>query len=341
MRSWGSRLLTDTGIGLAKPDCTAEMGLTAFFGVGRNLDRGRMSAARHKAATMPPFGEMNHGEQVSERPYLGIDHVVIRATAAEPLYDLLHKRLGLPVIWPLQYAPFATYGWIGVGNANIEIWAALDNSDLPADCPLPLFHQIALAPSDLEETVAQIRAAGLSCKAPRAFVSKDERGYSQTNFTNSVVLELSSDVCCVFICEWGERAPIAPWRPRLTLQQRRADQRAALNAVGGGRLGLVGLRGIELMTPDVRKATERWQQLSRSTGETLEIANDVDLSLIPGNRDSIQSLTLAVRDFDMARRVLLEEGLLDESDRPKELVLSRQVTGGLRIRLIEELSVYS
>jgi hypothetical protein len=105
------------------------------------------------------------GEQVAERPYLGIDHVVIRTATAEPLYNLLHKQLGLPVTWPLQSAPFATYGWIGVGNTNLEIWAAVDNSDLPTDCPLPLFQQIAIAPTSLEETVASIQASGLTCKA--------------------------------------------------------------------------------------------------------------------------------------------------------------------------------
>jgi len=274
---------------------------------------------------------------MSVHPYLGIDHVVVRSAIAEPLYDLLHKRLGLPVIWPLQIAPFATYGWIGLGNTNLEIWAAVDNSDLPADCSLPLFHQIALAPRDLHETVARIETSGLTCKVPRAFVSKDARGDAQTNFTNSVVLDLSSDLCCVFICEWGDRAPIAPWTPGLTPQQRRAEQKTALSVVGGGKLGVIGLSGIELVTTDVQKATESWRQLSRSFAEPIEIAKGVHLTLTRGSSDFIQRLTLAVRDLDMARRVLAAEGLLEEGDSPDELMLSRHATDGLRIRLVEWL----
>jgi len=272
---------------------------------------------------------------MSERPYLGIDHVVIRSATAEPLYDLLHKRLGLPVIWPLQVTPFATYGWIGIGNTNLEIWAAVDNSDLPADCQFPMFNQIALAPTRLHETAAQVESSGLKCKAPRAFVTKDSHGAAQTNFTNSVVLDLSSEMCCVFICEWGDRAPIAPWKPGLTSQQRRAEQKAALDGVCGGKLGVVGLSGIELMTPDVRTATERWQQLSRSSNVPIDVTNDIDLCLTLGSTDLIQSLTLAVRDLDTARRVLADECLLEESNSQVELMLSLSATGGLRIRFVE------
>lgn len=273
---------------------------------------------------------------MAERPYLGIDHVVLRTTAAEPLFELLHQQLGLPVTWPLQHRPFATYGWIGVGNTNLEVWAAADNADLPADCPLPLFHQIALAPVRLEQTVASIQASGLSCKAPRAFVSRNENGDAHTNFTNSVVLDLSSDSCCVFVCEWGDMAPIAPWKHGLSVNQRRVDQQAALEAVSGGRLGLERLSGIELTTPDVPAATEKWQRLSRSFCVPIRIADDVDLSVALGTRDAIQALTFTVRNLDLARRALAEDGLLEPPGNLEEVMVSLRATGGVRICLVEE-----
>jgi len=125
------------------PDTMSETGQNQAVGIKAQSP----SQSRHLSA-------MCVGGKMSERPYLGIDHVVIRSATAEPLYDLLHKRLGLPVIWPLQVTPFATYGWIGIGNTNLEIWAAVDNSDLPADCQFPMFNQIALAPTRLHETGA-------------------------------------------------------------------------------------------------------------------------------------------------------------------------------------------
>jgi hypothetical protein len=272
---------------------------------------------------------------LAERAYEGIDHVVIRATAAESLHDLLHNRLRLPVTWPLQRASFATFGWIGVGNTNLEIWAATDNSDLPTDCSLPLFHQIALEPRNtLAETISCIQGSGLACKAPRHYASTDEHGVIRTNFTNSVILDVSSDTCCVFICEWGVEAPIAPWKRGLTTPQRRVEERAALDAFGGGLLGMVGLKKIELMSPDVPTATKRWRRLSGASGQSIMVTDDIELSLVLGNQNRIQSLTFTVRDLELARRLLAEDDLL-EAGTQDEVLLSRQAAGGLAIRLIE------
>jgi hypothetical protein len=272
---------------------------------------------------------------LAERAYEGIDHVVIRTTAAESLHDLLHNRLGLPETWPLQRTPFATFFWVGVGNTNLEIWAATDNSDLPTDCSLPLFHQIALEPrSNLAETISRIQCAGLACKAPRCYATKDECGVVRTNFTNSVILDVSSDACCVFICEWGVEAPIAPWKRGLKTPQRRSAERAALEGLGGGLVGMVALKAIEMMSPDIPTATERWRRLSETSGESIMITEDIELSLVPGTQNRIQALTFTVRDLELARRRLSEEDLLEHGTQD-EVVLSRQVTDGLTIRLME------
>ncbi|MDM0078726.1 VOC family protein [Variovorax sp. J2P1-59] len=274
---------------------------------------------------------------MAARPYLGIDHVVLRTAAAEALFDLLHRQLGLPATWPLQHAPFATYGWIGVGNTNLEIWAAADNSDLPADCPLPLFHQIALAPAELSETLARFSAVGLSCKAPRVYASKDERGEVRTNFTNSVILDLSSESCCVFVCDWGTDAPIVPWRKGLSTPERRDLERGALAACSGGPLGLVGLKEIAMSSPDLAAAADKWQRLAESTSWPVAIADGVELQLAAGKQNLVQSLTLAVRDLGAARRFLVGRELLDE-DAAGEVLLSRRATGGLAFRLVEVLA---
>jgi hypothetical protein len=274
---------------------------------------------------------------VTERAYQGIDHVVIRTVEAEVLYELFGSQLGLPKTWPLQRAPFATFGWIGIGNANLEIWGAADNSDLPSDCALPLFHQIALAPTELDRTIATIQTTGLICKAPRPYASKDESGVVRTNFTNSVILDLSNDACCVFICEWGERAPIAPWKAGLTTQQRRLIEREALDACRGGRLGVVGLRQMVLTSPDVPATAAKWRRLTGSHGTSIMVADGIELSLLPGSHDRIQSLTLAVRNLDQARQFLAENDLLEGSAAQDDVVLARRVTGGLTFRLVSDI----
>ena len=71
------------------------------------------------------------------RPWQAIDHLMLRVERAEPLFDWLHLDLNLPITWPLRHADFATYGWIGIGNTQLEVWAAARNDDLPPGCRLP------------------------------------------------------------------------------------------------------------------------------------------------------------------------------------------------------------
>lgn len=272
-----------------------------------------------------------------KRAYLGIDHVVIRTTDAQSLFDLLSGPLGLPVTWRLERAAFATFGWVGVGNTNLEIWAAENNSDLPVDCTLPLFHQIALEPGELSKTMARLRALGFSCKEPRTFKSTDQSGQARTNFTNSVLLDMSSDLCRVFCCEWGSDAPIVPWKRGLTTPERRELEQNALAACGGGSLGLVALREIALATPTVAATTERWLRLTESKGEPIAITDDVTLRLSIGTHEVIESLTFVVRDLNVARRFLGGRGLLG-MDRADQLSLAERATSGLMFYFVEAVA---
>ena len=260
--------------------------------------------------------------------------MVVRTADAESLHALFSDSLGLPVTWPLQRAGFATFGWIGLGNTNLEIWEATDNSDLPADCPFPLIHQIALEPHALTETLERLRVLGFNCKAPRAYASKDASGTVRTNFTNSVILDLSHDACCVFVCDWDRDAPIVPWAKGLSTPERRVLEREVLAASAGGPLGLVGLQEIALSVRDPAPAAKRWQRLAGSQAHPIALTEDVRVELSAGPRDLIQSLTFAVLDLYAARRFLVSRDLLDKDD-IDDVVFSRRATGGLTFRLVE------
>jgi hypothetical protein len=269
---------------------------------------------------------------VTAQTYLGVDHVAIRVADVQPLFDILSGRLGLPVTWPLEYAAFATFGWIGVGNTNLEIWAAADNSDLPAGCPLPLVHQIALAPVELSESLARVDAMGLKCKTPRAFQSQDTYGHSRTNFTNSVVLDLSSDSLCVFFCEWRSDAPIVPWSKGLTTHERRRLQRDAVAGCGGGPVGMLGLRQIAISTRSPERTTENWARLTESGEASLMLTDDIELHVFLGDTDAIRSLTFGMRDLATARRFLHDQGLLEPQS--SDVTLALAATGGVELRFV-------
>lgn len=194
-----------------------------------------------------------------------VDHIMLRLTTAEPLFDLFSSVFGLPVAWPLQHAAFATYGWVHAGNTDLEFWAATSNADLPGHAQPPLVHGFALEPAlPLPQALERTAAAGIASKPARTFQSSNAQGEVVTNFTNAVVLDLSAPSCCIFFCEWNSRAAIYPWAEAATPVQRRARHRQALQESRGGPLGLIGLKSIHMGTPELGMHRKHWQTLSGS-----------------------------------------------------------------------------
>ncbi|SFP17953.1 hypothetical protein [Variovorax sp. 770b2] len=270
------------------------------------------------------------------QPYRSLDHVVIRVEAAEPLFALFSEAFGLPVSWPLQHSGFASFGWVNAGNTNLEIWAAASNGDLPMDVPLPLVQGLALDPADLQDSISQLAQRGIACKAPKAFRTQTQDGVWVNNFTNSVVLDVSSDACCVFFCAWDAEGTIYPWKEKLSAVQRKARDEAAFARCAGGALGLVGLAEVRLAVPDVRAATEAWRALTDSGSDAIALTSDIALHFVPGARDvaTVEALVFGVRSMSMARAFLFERQWL-ESEVQGELRLSPCVCEGLDLRLVE------
>lgn len=278
-----------------------------------------------------PF--LKHQDCAMSCAYRSIDHVMLRLEAAEPLFKLFSETFGLPVAWPLQRTGFATYGWVHVGNTDLEFWAAADNGDLPDCARPPLVHGFALEPAwPLAETLQRTAQAGLTCKAPRAFQSTNSRGELVTNFTNAVLLDLSAPSCCVFFCEWDPQATIYPWSEALTPVQRRVQHHQNLHSSQGGPLGITGLHALRMSTSDVQTHLRHWQTLTGSQqGDLVALTSDVSLELVPGEHLMIESLCLAVRSLEAARAFLNRRHLL-QADTGTVLSVACE---GLPIHLVE------
>jgi len=266
--------------------------------------------------------------------YRSIDHLMLRLHAAEPLFELFSETFGLPVAWPLQRADFATYGWVHLGNTDLELWAAATNGDLPEHAQPPLIHGFALEPAaPLAESLEQAAEAGITCKPPRAFQSQNSRGELVTNFTNAGLIDLSAPSCCVFFCEWDQRAAIYPWPEAATPVQRRAQHRQALQDCGGGPLGITGLHAIRVGSPNVEAHQRHWRALTGSQqGGPIALTWDVCLELVPAEHLMIASLSLSVRSLSAARAFVASRGLL-QSRRCDVLCVACE---GLEIRLLEK-----
>lgn len=265
--------------------------------------------------------------------YRSIDHIMLRLPAAEPLFDLFSSVFELPVAWPLQRAGFATYGWVHVGNTDLEFWAATDNSDLPSHAPAPLVHGFALEPAlPLSLALASANASGIATQPARSYQSLNAAGEVVTNFTNAALLDVSAPSCCVFFCEWDPGAAIYPWDEALTPAQRRARHRRALRDCGGGPLGLIGLNAMRMETPDLAEHRCHWEALAGPAhGEAIALTPEISLELVPGDHLRIQSLSFSVRSLAQARGFLASRQLL-AGDTGNVLSVD---CAGLNIRLVE------
>ena len=247
------------------------------------------------------------------------------------MMDLFAGTLGLPVSWPLQSNDFATYGWVTLGNTNLEFWASSNNSDLPSEDMLPLFHGLALEPHNLADSIKMLGDRGIKCKAPRPYITQTADGRNATNFTNSVVLDVSSPLVCIFFCEWGHEGTIFPWKEQLTTMQRKFKEQQQLSACGGGKLGITGIVEVELICTRVEETKALWLAMTGNASSEPFTEDGIELSFRAGNEDKIESVVIGVRSLATARGVLAEAALLGESH-GNEISLSKKACSGLHFR---------
>ena len=269
---------------------------------------------------------------MNNRPaFAGVDHVVVRVKDAAQMMDLFADILGLPVSWPLQTTDFASYGWVTLGNVNLEFWAAANNSDLPGDDVLPLFHGLALEPNNLATDIATLRGRGISCKTPRPYVTQTEDGRDMTNFTNAVVLDVSNPLQCIFFCEWESEGTIFPWSEKLSTTQRKLKEQRQLSACTPGKLGVTGLVEVQLSATRLNETQALWMAITGQDFAPIKLADVMGLSLQAGDADRIETIVIGVHSLDNARRFLTDAGLLGESSE-SEISLLPSACGGLRFR---------
>lgn len=264
----------------------------------------------------------------------GIDHIMVRVREAEPFIKLFSEQFVLPVSWPLQRKKFATYGWITLGNTNLEFWAAADNTDLPVERSLPLFSGLALNSPDLGASIALLEERGITCKPPRPFITKTQEGTHVTNFTNSVILDVSNSACCVFFCKWGRDGTIFPWSERLTAEERQLREQRQFEECGGGPIGVVRLAEVTIAAPDISNTRRHWQAITGQTTDTFNLGRDIALTLHGGETVQITSIVLTVKSLAVARAYLASHSMLGQ-DSGDEISIGGSTCSDLCIRLKE------
>jgi len=273
---------------------------------------------------------------MATQAFSGVDHIMVRVDKVEPLLILFSDILGLPVSWPLQKKEFASYAWITLGNTNLEFWASTNNTDLPSNQTLPLFSGFALNPPDLAASIALLEERQITCKSPRSFLTKNRQGKQVTNFTNSVISDVSNSIFCVFFCKWGADGTIFPWTEKLTADERQLREQRQFEQCDGGPLGIIRLAEVLIATPEMSNTRRQWQAITGQTSDSFDLGRGVTLTLHAGETVRIISIVLAIKSLAIARAYLASHSMLGD-DSSDEVSIGASACSNLHIRLKESM----
>jgi hypothetical protein len=251
-----------------------------------------------------------------------VDHVLLHSDAPEALFETLSDTLALPVVAPFRPQGTFASGLVSAGNANLEAVRLGPPSPAPAGSAR-LFGMAFEPAAPIADVIDELDARGVGHSAPAPYPHDGE----MRRWTN-VGIEGMVPGALIFLCEYAH-----------DVATQRANMRDALEARGGGPLGIERLRTIEIEAQDVVAAVARWDALllpgfSPERG-TWTCGEGPTVRVVPGSFDAITSLTFDVRSMRDARGFLEDEGMFG-GDCGREVRIDRQAVQGLDLRFREK-----
>lgn len=177
----------------------------------------------------------------------GVDHVYVPMTDAGAAFTVLTEHLELPVLWPFTSFGSFSSGGVSVGSIKLELIDANPVSPWSLAHHPPRIQGVAFRPArPVDATyLAELQERGLACSEPEHF-ERDGR----PAWTNVYLTDMLSDTSGAFVCDYHLPGP-----KDLGLRQR------VLEECDGGRLGIVDVVELVILTRDAAAARDRWQRL--------------------------------------------------------------------------------
>lgn len=302
-----------------------------------------------------------------------IDHFAALVSEPRPLFDVMTQTFGLPVMWQPFDALGWSSGGVSLGNVALETFtpamghdvavpldqggiatafepsedalAELDRIGVPRGFPLP--YQGAppaaeredmgtdpnvlppwtttliggfLGDRQLEETLGFLSSAGDEVIASVIEASRDPEAAAM------MVAAGTPAHPWLFLCEYHDGLH----------ERRRAAGRQALEAAGGGALGIRRVREIAYAVENLAEERGRWERLLyplASTDEPLwHFDEGPSVRLESASGSPLQRLVCEVTSLDAADRLLDSAGAREQRD--GVLAISPSAVSGLEISLV-------
>jgi len=144
----------------------------------------------------------------------------------------------------------------------------------------------------------------------------------------------------VFLVEYayGEFKDLPHWSEFASHDEKRAADRASLEARRGGALGCRYVQEVVAGVTDLEETRERWRQFLGSDAETApgvwEISDGPAVRLVSAPESGIQALVLKVSSLEKAKTFLSEKGMLGAS-KDGQTRIAPEKSYGLDVRLVE------
>lgn len=253
-----------------------------------------------------------------------IDHLLIQTHNPDYLYRLFTETFQLPVVWPLAKFPGFVTGGVFFGNVNLETLRPDEQPAMVGNSARCM--GIAFEPAGLEASLRQLAERQIAHAAPAPFESLQADGSRQLRWTNVLLDRFYADNM-IFLCQYA-----------FDIEARRSRNRAELEAIKGGPLGLQAVKEVLLGVTDLDAAQARWRNLLAPSAESergrWQVGGGPAIRVQASAQDAIQGLVLKVASLEQARAFLADKGLVG-SDSETMLTLSHDQTQGLAVHLVD------
>jgi hypothetical protein len=309
-----------------------------------------------------------------------LDHLVVRADDPRPLFELMTETLRLPVAWPMLSYPSFTSGGVTLGNLYLEILSCSTQNESSGHSSSARFAAMAFEVDSLKGSLGELDRRRIPHGPVTHYMQREADGSETLLYANAILGKMLGGSFwidamillgrlpgagamakpgsggalvrwgidkvmrgnLVFLVEYGygNFVNLPHWSEFKSHEEKRAADKATLDAGGGGPLGVLAVQEIVAGVEDVRDASARWRRLlspatsSAAAGTDLrEVADGPAVRLAASAENAIRTLVLKVASLERARQFLTEKNMLGSTGEG-QLIIAPEKTYGLDVRLV-------
>lgn len=300
-------------------------------------------------------------------PYIvkGVDRLLVRTAAVEPLFQLFTQQLLLPEAWPITTYPFLISGGVQLDNLNLELIQMRSEPRGMRKCQRAWYYGIGFQMEPVPASLQKLDERGIQHTPPIPFFVLDDEGWQMTAWSSIYLGGFFGDsLLARLFFTLSKRASQAYWEKKslsarlnrqfglpflynrvfkngviLSIDHNQIWRRLSFHpSPNHAGLEVKKVAEISVGVRSLSKARIRWKALLDPYPEINEadwqLASGLHIRLVQQPKDQLIGMTLQVQSLNRAAQFLHRRGLLKEQ--PSGLVaVDPEQVHGLNILLMQ------